>query len=161
MSKETDRDSQTEIEDLARLMNQYGLEQVEISRVRGEFQRDRIKLSRPRAGAAAASQPAPPAERSTEPAPAAAETLEGSLDPTSHPGAVIAPMIGTVYLQAEPGAPSFVEIGSRVEEGQTLLIIEAMKTMNHIHAPHGGTVRRILVEDTSIVEYGTPLMIIE
>ncbi len=162
MSKETDRDSQTEIEDLARLMNQYGLEQVEISRVRGEFQRDRIRLSRPRAGAAAAaSQPAPPTERSTEPAPAAAETLEGNLDPTSHPGAVIAPMIGTVYLQAEPGAPSFVEIGSQVEEGQTLLIIEAMKTMNHIHAPHGGTVRRILVEDTSIVEYGTPLMIIE
>ena len=70
-------------------------------------------------------------------------------------------MIGTVYLQAQPGSPKFVEIGGVVEEGQTLLIIEAMKTMNHIHAPRAGTVRRILVEDNSVVEYGTPLMIIE
>ena len=78
-----------------------------------------------------------------------------------HPGAVIAPMIGTVYLQAQPGSPKFVEIGGAVEEGQILLIIEAMKTMNHIHAPRAGTVRRILVENNSVVEYGTPLMIIE
>ena len=164
MSKDTDRDSQAEIEDLAKLMNQYGLEQVEISRVRGEFHRDRIKLSRlarPGAPPSAAGPVLPPRERTAAPAAAVQEPSAGALDPTSHPGAVIAPMIGTVYLQAEPGAPSFVEIGSRVEEGQTLLIIEAMKTMNHIHAPHGGTVRRILVEDTSIVEYGTPLMIIE
>ena len=72
-----------------------------------------------------------------------------------------APMVGTIYLQPEPGAPSFVSVGKTVEEGDTLLIVEAMKTMNHIPAPRAGTVKRILVEDGAAVEYGTPLMIIE
>ena len=66
-----------------------------------------------------------------------------------------------MYLQAEPGAPSFVSVGTQVKEGDTLLIIEAMKTMNHIPAPKSGTVKRILVEDSSAVEFGAPLMIIE
>jgi acetyl-CoA carboxylase biotin carboxyl carrier protein len=69
--------------------------------------------------------------------------------------------VGTVYMQAEPGAPAFVSVGAQVKEGDTLLIIEAMKTMNHIPAPKGGTVKRILVEDGAAVEYGAPLMIIE
>ena len=94
------------------------------------------------AGAAAAAAPAP---------------VE---DPASHPGAVTSPMVGTVYMQAEPGAPSFVSVGQQVAEGDTLLIIEAMKTMNHIPAPRAGTVR-ILIEDGAAVEYGAPLMIIE
>jgi acetyl-CoA carboxylase biotin carboxyl carrier protein len=70
-------------------------------------------------------------------------------------------MVGTIYLQPEPGAPAFVSVGAQVAEGDTLLIIEAMKTMNHIPAPRAGTVKRILVEDGGAVEYGSPLLIIE
>ncbi|NBV62486.1 MAG: acetyl-CoA carboxylase, biotin carboxyl carrier protein, partial [Rhodobacteraceae bacterium] len=76
-------------------------------------------------------------------------------------GAVPSPMVGTIYLQPEPGAPAFVSVGAQVAEGDTLLIIEAMKTMNHIPAPRAGTVKRILVEDGGAVEYGSPLLIIE
>ena len=70
-------------------------------------------------------------------------------------------MVGTVYLQPEPGADPFVAVGATVSEGQTIMIVEAMKTMNHIPAPKAGTVRRILVEDQAAVEYGTPLVIID
>ncbi len=70
-------------------------------------------------------------------------------------------MVGTVYLQPEPGQDAFVKVGDKVTEGQTLLIVEAMKTMNHIPAPKAGTVRRILVEDRAPVEYGAPLMIVD
>ena len=82
-------------------------------------------------------------------------------DPAQHPGAVTSPMVGTVYLSAEPGAAPFAPIGTTVTEGQTLLIIEAMKTMNHIPAPRAGTIKRILVDDGHPVEYGALLMIIE
>ncbi len=82
-------------------------------------------------------------------------------DPAQHPGAVTSPMVGTVYLSAEPGAAPFVGVGASVTEGQTVLIIEAMKTMNHIPAPRAGVVKRIVVEDGTAVEYGAPLMIIE
>ena len=82
-------------------------------------------------------------------------------DPAQHPGAVTSPMVGTVYLSAEPGAAAFVTVGSTVTEGQTVLIIEAMKTMNHIPAPRAGTVRRIVVNDGQAVEFGAPLLIIE
>jgi acetyl-CoA carboxylase biotin carboxyl carrier protein len=91
----------------------------------------------------------------------AAPAAAGTDDPAQHPGAVTSPMVGTVYLSAEPGATPFVAVGAQVTEGQTVLIIEAMKTMNHIPAPRAGTVRRIVVEDGSAVEYGAPLMIIE
>jgi acetyl-CoA carboxylase biotin carboxyl carrier protein len=70
-------------------------------------------------------------------------------------------MVGTVYLQPEPGSPPFIKVGQQVSEGETLLIVEAMKTMNHIHAPKAGTVKRILVEDGAAVEFGTPLVIVE
>jgi acetyl-CoA carboxylase biotin carboxyl carrier protein len=96
-----------------------------------------------------------PPPRPAHAAPAATE------DPAQHPGAVTSPMVGTVYLSPEPGAAAFAPIGTTVTEGQTVLIIEAMKTMNHIPAPRAGTVRRMLVEDGSAVEYGAPLMIIE
>ncbi|HDR28708.1 acetyl-CoA carboxylase biotin carboxyl carrier protein, partial [Rhodovulum sp.] len=82
-------------------------------------------------------------------------------DPAQHPGAVTSPMVGTAYLQPEPGSDAFVKVGDTVSEGQTLLIIEAMKTMNHIPAPRSGTVKRILIEDGAPVEYGAPLMILE
>ena len=82
-------------------------------------------------------------------------------DPTLENGAVTSPMVGTCFLQTEPGSPPFVSIGTTVIEGQTLLIIEAMKTMNHIPAPKAGTIKRILIEDGTPVEFGAPLMIIE
>jgi acetyl-CoA carboxylase biotin carboxyl carrier protein len=92
---------------------------------------------------------------------APASAPAGSGDPAAHPGAVTSPMVGTVYLQAEPGSAAFVSVGQSVKVGDTLLIIEAMKTMNQIPAPHAGVVKRILVEDGAPVEYGAPLMIIE
>lgn len=79
----------------------------------------------------------------------------------NHPGVVTSPMVGTAYRCPEPGAPAFVEVGSVVREGDTLLIVEAMKTINQIAAPRGGTVKRVLVENGQPVEYGEPLMIIE
>ena len=90
-----------------------------------------------------------------------ASVTSAPVDPTSHPGAVMSPMVGTAYMGAEPGARPFVEIGSRVRAGETLLIVEAMKTMNHIPAPRAGTVTQILIEDGQPVEFGEPLMIIE
>ncbi|MBT4778052.1 MAG: acetyl-CoA carboxylase, biotin carboxyl carrier protein [Rhodobacteraceae bacterium] len=88
-------------------------------------------------------------------------TPMSSEDPTLDNGAVTSPMVGTCFLQTEPGSPPFVSIGTTVIEGQTLLIIEAMKTMNHIPAPKAGTIKRILIEDGTPVEFGAPLMIIE
>ena len=80
---------------------------------------------------------------------------------TEHPGTVASPMVGTAYRSPEPGAPAFVAVGDTVQEGQTLLIVEAMKTMNHIPSPRAGTVHAIMVEDGQPVEYGEPLMILE
>ncbi|MEP9353820.1 acetyl-CoA carboxylase biotin carboxyl carrier protein [Xanthobacter sp. KR7-65] len=90
-------------------------------------------------------------------APAAAEPA----DLSKHPGVVASPMVGTAYLAPEPGAAQFVEVGASVKEGQTILIVEAMKTMNAIPAPRSGTVTRILVGNAQPVEYGEPLLIIE
>ncbi len=78
-----------------------------------------------------------------------------------HPGLITSPMVGTAYLQAEPGAPPFVSAGDEVQQGQTLLIIEAMKTMNFIPSPKSGRVSRVFVENASPVEFGAPLMIVE
>ena len=83
------------------------------------------------------------------------------LDPSQHPGVVSSPMVGTAYRSPEPGAKPYVDVGSEVKAGETLLIIEAMKTMNQIPAPRSGTVIQILIEDGHPVEYGEPLMIIE
>jgi acetyl-CoA carboxylase biotin carboxyl carrier protein len=99
-----------------------------------------------------------PAPAAAAPAAAAPAAIE---DPSQHPGAVTSPMVGTCYLAAEPGATPFATVGAVVTEGQTVLIIEAMKTMNHIPAPRAGTIKRILVTDGHAVEYGAPLMIIE
>ncbi len=84
-----------------------------------------------------------------------------SADPTKHPGVVIWPMVGTAYMAPEPGAKPFIEVGSQVKAGDTLLIVEAMKTMNQIPAPRSGTVKQILFEDGQPVEFGQPLVIIE
>ncbi len=148
------------IERLAELMQEHGLEEVDVFERRGKDWKTRIRLSKTPSQRTVAVEPARPAPPAAAPAPVQDDPGPAS-DPAEHPGVVLAPMIGTVYLQPQPGTPKFVEVGSAVAEGQTLLIIEAMKTMNPINASHAGTVRRILVEDTSIVEYGTPLMIID
>ena len=156
------------IEALARLLHDNDLAEIEVRRDYAEDDALAVRVSRASAPVAAppASAPAsapvafmPAAE---QPAPETAGTLHAAIgDPAAHPGAVASPMVGTVYLQPEPGATSFVAIGETVEEGQTLLIIEAMKTMNQIPAPKAGVIRRILVEDGAPVEYGAPLMILD
>ncbi len=154
------------IKALAELLNDNDLTELQVKRDYGENDSLNVRVSRrkevitqvqatPAPGPAPVAAPAQTAETPAAPAPEANE------DPASHPGAVISPMVGTVYMQAEPGAPSFVSVGDTVSEGDTLLIVEAMKTMNHIPAPRAGTVKRILVEDGAAVEYGAPLMIIE
>jgi len=154
------------IKALAELLNENELTEIAVKREYGESDRLNVKVSKqgpqsvylqPAAAPASmnsAPHPAPsaPAPQTERPAPA---------DPADHPGAVTSPMVGTAYLAPEPGADPFVSVGDEVSAGQTVLIIEAMKTMNQIPAPRGGTVRRILVADGSPVEYGAPLMIIE
>ena len=150
------------IKALAELLRENDLTELQVKREYGEDDSLKVRVSRagpPPAPVAQIAVPAPapvaaPAGEST-PAPQAAE------DPASHPGVATSPMVGTVYMQPEPGAPAFISVGSAVAEGDTLLIVEAMKTMNHIPAPHAGTVKRILVEDGAAVEFGTPLVIIE
>lgn len=155
------------IEALAGLLRDKDLNEIEVMREYGEDDSLTVRVSRgfaPVAAAAApvAAAPAAAAAAPVAPAPSAAPAqAEASEDPASHPGAVTSPMVGTVYMQAEPGAPAFVSVGAQVSEGDTLLIVEAMKTMNHIPSPKSGTVKRILVEDGAAVEFGTPLVIIE
>ena len=135
------------IRGLARLLDETGLTEIEIERG-GE----RIRIGRT-ARAVSVAAPAIAAAPVTA-APAAA-------DPAKHPGAVPSPMVGTAYLAPSPGAKPFVDVGQTVKAGDTVLIVEAMKTMNQIPAPRGGTVTQILVEDGQPVEFGEPLMIIE
>jgi acetyl-CoA carboxylase biotin carboxyl carrier protein len=156
------RDQDVEfIKALAELLRENDLTELEVSRDYGEDDSLNVRVARGgvvaapvMAAAAAAPAPAPVA------APAAAAATPND-DPASHPGAVPSPMVGTIYMQAEPGAPAFISVGASVSEGDTLLIVEAMKTMNHIPAPKSGTIKRILVEDGAAVEFGTPLVIIE
>jgi acetyl-CoA carboxylase biotin carboxyl carrier protein len=136
---------------LAALLEETGLGEIEYA----EGER-RIRVARPSAPAVAAmAAPAPVA--AAQPAAAAAAEAPGGVPA----GALTSPMVGTVYLAAEPKAPPFVNVGDKVREGQTVLIIEAMKVMNAIKAPRSGTVTRILVANGSPVEYGEPLLVIE
>jgi acetyl-CoA carboxylase biotin carboxyl carrier protein len=161
------------IEALAKLLRDNDLTEIEVDREYAEDDRLTVRVSRA-APAVTHAAPGPmawgPAPAAALPAPspatsgAAATPVAAAGDPTDLarlPGAVTSPMVGTVYLQAEPGSDPFVRIGDRVAEGQTLLIVEAMKTMNQIPSPRAGTVRRILVGDGDPVEYGAPLMIVE
>jgi acetyl-CoA carboxylase biotin carboxyl carrier protein len=139
------------IRELARLLDETGLSEI-------EFERDgqRVRVARQaQAGAAVPARPAPAVDVLASPPDAA------PLDPAKHPGVVTSPMVGTAYVGPEPGARPFVEVGSRVEAGDTLLIVEAMKTMNQIPSPRSGTVIQVLIEDGQPVEFGEPLMIIE
>lgn len=151
------------IQALAELLNKNDLAELSVKREYGENDSLNVRVSKYIAPSAPLSYaPAPMAAAAHAPAPAAPVAAPmASGDPSSHPGVVSSPMVGTVYLSPEPGAEVFMTVGSVVKEGQTVLIIEAMKTMNHIPAPRAGTVKRILVEDGSPVEYGAPLLIIE
>ena len=150
------------IQALAELLRENDLTELQVKRAYAEDDSLNVRVSRtaPQMVAAPVQVAAAPAAAAA-PAPAAAAAAPVVEDPASHPGAVTSPMVGTVYMQAEPGAPSFVSVGTQVSEGDTLLIVEAMKTMNHIPAPRAGKVTRIMVEDGSTVEFGAPLVIIE
>ncbi len=169
MAKRDHQDDITFIEALAELLRKNELTEIEVVREFGEDDSLTVRVAREAPQPqpvvmSAVPAPAPAAASAPAPAAAAAPSDSGGAaleDPALHPGAVTSPMVGTVYLQPEPGAPPFVKVGDKVSEGQTLLIIEAMKTMNHIPAPRAGTVKRILVDDAQPVEFGTPLMIIE
>jgi acetyl-CoA carboxylase biotin carboxyl carrier protein len=140
------------IHELTKLLDETGLTEIEI-----EQDGQRVRVAR---GTVASAAPVPRAA----PAPApqlVTESIAKPMDPAKHPGVVTSPMVGTAYGAAEPGAKPFVEVGSAVKVGDTLLIIEAMKTMNQIPAPRGGTVTQVLFEDGQPVEFGEPLVIIE
>jgi len=141
------------IRELALLLDETSLSEIEIERAG-------LRLRVARNISVATSVPvavaAPAVAAAAAPATAAAVN-----DLAKHPGVVPSPMVGTAYWAPEPGAKPFVEVGSRVTAGQTLLIIEAMKTMNQIPSPRAGTVTQILVEDGQPVEFGEPLVIIE
>jgi acetyl-CoA carboxylase biotin carboxyl carrier protein len=148
------------IGEIAQIMADTGLTEVELTK--GE---DTLRLSKqaamvaaPMPVAAPAAPAAPPAAPAGEPTPSAASSGDNMAE---HPGTVTSPMVGTVYLASSPEAAAFVSVGDQVKEGDTLMIIEAMKVMNPLPAPHGGTVKAVLVADAQPVEFGDPLIVIE
>jgi acetyl-CoA carboxylase biotin carboxyl carrier protein len=163
MSKQNTDTDVAFISALAELLNKNDLTELSVKREYGEDDSLEVRVVKQSNVVTVSAAPAPVqyAALAAAPAMAAPAAPAAPEDPAQHPGAVTSPMVGTVYLSAEPGASPFVAIGAQVTEGQTVLIIEAMKTMNHIPAPRAGTVKRILVEDGHPVEYGAPLMIIE
>ena len=164
MSKQSHENDVAFIQALAELLNKNELTELSVVREYGEDDSLEVRVVK-QATVVAAPAPvyaaAPMAAAAPAVAAAAAPVAATEADPAAHPGAVTSPMVGTVYLSPEPGASAFVKVGDAVKEGQTLLIVEAMKTMNHIPAPKSGTVKRILIDDASPVEFGTPLMIVE
>ncbi|MHA3915777.1 acetyl-CoA carboxylase biotin carboxyl carrier protein [Halovulum sp. GXIMD14793] len=147
------------IEALAALLKKNDLTEVEVRREYGEDDTLEVRVARQSIEMPVAVAPVP-APVAAPAAAAPAPATDSGNDPAQDPGAVTSPMVGTAYLQAEPGSPAFVSVGDQVNEGQTLLIIEAMKTMNQIPSPRSGTVKRILVTDGEPVEFGAPLFII-
>ncbi len=162
MSKNNHEADVAFIKALAELLRENDLTELQVKRDYAEDDSLNVRVSRhlPMTAPMAAPMAHAPMAAPAPAAPASAvETVPE--DPAAHPGAVTSPMVGTVYMQPEPGAPSFISVGQQVREGDTLIIVEAMKTMNHIPAPRAGTVKRILVEDGAPVEYGAPLVILE
>ena len=162
MSKSSQVDQEL-IRAIAELLNKENLAEIEIEqedfrvRVTRSYANETVTYAAPPQFAPAPAAPASLAPAGSVPAaaPAAIEDL------ASNPGTLTSPMVGTAYRSPEPGKPAFVDVGTKVSEGQTLLIIEAMKTMNQIPAHRSGTVTRILVQDAQPVEYGEPLVVIE
>ena len=151
---------------LAELLRESELSEIEVTREYGSDDELKVRLSRGAAAVApvAFHPPAPAAPAPTPPpASAAAPQPEAPAEPAGPDlsKAVTSPMVGTVYLSPEPGSEPFVKVGDTVAEGQTLLIVEAMKTMNQIPSPRAGTVKQILVANAEPVEFGHPLMIVD
>lgn len=153
------------IRTIAELLNEQDLAEVEIEkddfrvRVTRSYAQEVVHMPSPMGYAPQMAEPAAaPAAAPVAPTPVAAPAAE---DLGSNPGTLTSPMVGTAYMAPEPGAANFVEVGAKVTEGQTVLIIEAMKTMNQIPAHKAGTVTRILVDDAQPVEFGEPLVVIE
>jgi acetyl-CoA carboxylase biotin carboxyl carrier protein len=142
------------VRELALLLDETSLTEIEIERAG-------LRLRVARNISVAATMPMQMAAAPAILPAAAAAAAPAAADLSKHPGAVISPMVGTAYWAPEPGAKPFIEVGSKVSVGQTLLIIEAMKTMNQIPSPRAGTVTAILFEDGQPVEYGMPLVVIE
>ncbi len=136
---------------LAAVLNETGLTEIEIAE-----KDSRIRVVRAAPPTAMASAPV-----AVAPAPATSAAVVAVPDESSHPGAVVSPMVGVAYLSPEPGAAPFITVGQSVIAGQTLLLIEAMKTFNQIKAPQAGTVARILIATSTPVEYGEVLLILE
>jgi acetyl-CoA carboxylase biotin carboxyl carrier protein len=141
------------INNLADILNTTGLTEIEL-----EQKGIRVRVSRGALASAQVIHSAPAMAATTVAAAVAAPVIA---KPADHPGAVKSPMVGTVYMASGPGAPDFVKVGSDVKQGQTLLIIEAMKTMNQIPAPRSGKVTAIIAENAQPVEFGEVLMVIE
>ena len=140
------------IRELAKLLDETNLTEIEI-------ERSGLRVRVARGGGVTHVAPAPVI--AVAPPAAVAAAVVSSVDLSKHPGVVTSPMVGTAYMGPAPGAKPFVDVGARVSAGDTLLIIEAMKTMNQIPAPRSGTVTKILIEDAQPVEFGEPLVIIE
>ena len=145
---------QDAIRELTALLDELGLTEIEV-----EQDGQRVRVARHAAGAV--TLPVPAHTAAVEAPLAGPSVVAGMIDAAAHPGLVPSPMVGTAYRAPEPGARPFVDVGSTVAAGDTLLIVEAMKTLNQIPAPRAGTVTQILFEDGQPVEYGEPLMIVE
>ena len=143
------------IRELAELLNETGLSEIEMERQGLRLRVARQLTMAVAAPAAVAAAHAPPGMH------LAGDVAPKPADAASNPGTVKSPMVGTAYRAAEPGSAPFVEVGTRVAQGQTLLIIEAMKTMNHIPAPRSGTVTQVFIDNGQPVEFGEPLVVIE
>ena len=144
------------VRELALLLDETSLTEIEIERAGL-----RLRVARNISVAATMPMPVAAAPAALPATAGAAAPASAAADMSKHPGAVISPMVGTAYWAPEPGAKPFIDVGTKVSVGQTLLIIEAIKTMNQIPSPRAGTVTQILVEDGQPVEYGEPLVIIE
>ena len=160
MSKRPQESDIEFIKALAELLRANDLTEIEVNRDYGDDDAMTVRVAR-QITAAPVVAAAPVHVTTAGPAPAAAPAPTAAADPAEDPGVVPSPMVGTAYLAPEPEAPAFVKIGDAVTEGQTILLIEAMKTMNQIAAPRAGRVKRILVADAQPVEFGAPLFILE
>lgn len=163
MTKRSHDDDVEFIKALAELLSDNDLSELQVKRNYPDEGSLNVRVSRVNSVAATVQVPMPHAS-AVPPSPATAAApapATDDSDPASLPGAVTSPMVGTAYLAAEPGASPFVKVGDSVSEGQTLCIVEAMKTMNQIPAPRSGIVKRILIEDGAPVEFGAPLMVVE
>lgn len=161
-SQSSEAVDKTLIRELAQLLTETDLSEIEI-----ENSDIRVRVARITQATPTAAVPVQPVvanvtgHKTTEESSTGGDGDDKTSDPGSHPGAVKSPMVGTAYLAPEPGANQFVKVGDAVQEGQTVMIVEAMKTMNQIPAPKSGKVASILVEDGQPVEFGEPLVIIE